>query len=439
MKIFLAGATGFIGGRLLHAFVDEGWQVVCLARPGRPAARLERLALPGVSVLPAELLETAKWSGSASGCDAVVNAVGIIRELRPGEFDDVHRRFPIALFEAAAASSGAGGPRKKCLQISALGADAAAETAYHRTKRAADERLLELDGLESLVLRPSLVYGPGDHSMTFFQSLAALPIVLLPGDGLSRLQPIHVDDVVKAGVQFLRGGLAASPTGPIDAGGEGEVAFRELIEKLAQRLGNAPPWMLPAPAAVMDAVAAATDAVGRGPISGDELSMLRRGNTAPLDAFRDSFGWTPAPLDVGLARTPLSPADRLAARLTLLKPLLRLGIASIWWVTGAICATGGYAASVAFLGRVGLTGNVAAGVLYATCLLELALGTAVACGWKARWACILQLAMIGFFSAALTIVAPELWLDTFGGLTKNIPLAAAICVLWAWEGDSEDG
>lgn len=436
MKIFLAGATGFIGGRLLRAFVEQGWEVVCLARPGRSTVRLEALALPQVSVLRAELHQTAVWSADVAGCDAVVNAVGIIRERRRGEFDDVHRRFPIALFEAAAALPAA--PRRKCVQISAMGADAGAETAYHLTKRAADERLQELDSLDRLILRPSIVYGPGDQSMTFFQSLAALPIVLLPGDGRSRLQPIHVDDVVKAVVQFLSGELAAPPAGPIDAGGEGAVTFRDLLAKLARRMGGLPPWMLPTPAFVMDAVAAATDLVGHGPISRDELSMLRRGNTGPLEDFQKTFGWTPVPIDVGLARTALSPADRLAARIGPLKIFLRLSIASVWWMTGVICATYAFSTSVAFLGRVGLAGPLAAGVLYATCLLELALGTAVAFGWQARRVCILQMAMIEFFSVVLSFVAPELWLDPFGGLTKNIPLITAIYILWAWEADADD-
>jgi len=84
---------------------------------------------------------------------------------------------------------------RKIVQLSALGAEAGAKSRYQRTKAAADARLAEL-GVPYVVLRPSVVYGPGDHSMTYFLSLAALPVTPVPGDGQYRLQPVHVDDVV---------------------------------------------------------------------------------------------------------------------------------------------------------------------------------------------------------------------------------------------------
>ena len=174
--VFLTGATGFIGGRLLRALSARGHPVTCLAR-GEGARRIAAMALPGVRVVEAELTRPATWLDHVAGHAVVVNTAGIIREAPGSSFAAVHTDAPIALFEAAVRAG-----VRKIVQLSAMGADETATSRFHRSKRAADERLAELD-VPSVVLRPSLVYGPGDHSMTFFLSLAALPLTPVPGDG----------------------------------------------------------------------------------------------------------------------------------------------------------------------------------------------------------------------------------------------------------------
>jgi uncharacterized protein YbjT (DUF2867 family) len=174
MRIFMTGATGFVGGHLLRALSARGHDVTCLAR-GAGARRIEAMALPGVRVVEGEFTRPEAWLELVAGHDAVVNTVGIIREASGATFATVHTEAPIALFEAAARAGA-----RKIVQLSAMGADEAAVSRYHRSKHAADLRLAEL-GVPFVVVRPSLVYGPGDHSMTFFLSLAALPITPIPG------------------------------------------------------------------------------------------------------------------------------------------------------------------------------------------------------------------------------------------------------------------
>src|SRR5436190_21950248 len=134
MRIFLTGATGFIGGHLLRALVERGHQVTCLVRS---AAALDALALPGVSTVVGEFTQPQGWRDRLDGMDAVINCVGIIRETSvSGYFEKLHTLAPIALFDAAKAS-GVG----KIVQLSALGADDGAQSIYHVSKRAADAHL----------------------------------------------------------------------------------------------------------------------------------------------------------------------------------------------------------------------------------------------------------------------------------------------------------
>jgi nucleoside-diphosphate-sugar epimerase/uncharacterized membrane protein YphA (DoxX/SURF4 family) len=427
MRIFLTGASGFIGGHILRTLSARGHAVTALVR-GTGAARIRDLALPGVEVFEGEFTRPADWSTRVAGHDAVVNAVGIIRQTPRATFQAVHADAPIALFEAAAAG-GVG----RIVQISALGADDAATTQYHLTKRAADRRLAGL-GVPYVVLRPSVVYGPGDHSMAFFASLAALPVTAVPGDGNYRLHPLHVEDLVRAVVLSLERPPPAGLT--VDVGGGRPVTFRGLLDTLARRMGRRGCRVVGVPWSVMRAVATFTDALGAGPISGDELSMLRRENFADNTAFVNAFGFEPVGLEAGLARRGLGPDEARAALLQHVRVPLRLSVAFIWLATGIICTAVPAAREEGFRileERLGLTSPLADLAVYGTCGLEIVLGLATAAGIAVRLCGAVQLGLIAAFTAIATATVPELWWHPAGPLTKNIPIIGATLAMMAME------
>lgn len=300
MRIFLAGATGFIGSHTVRALAARGHAVTCLVRrAGRSSADWERImrrlaAAGGARIVVGEWTSPASWQSAVAGRDAVVNAVGIIRETRRARFDAVQTAGPIALFEAAAKVADC-----KIVQLSALGADAGARSAFHRSKRAADEHLTRL-GAPYVILRPSFVYGPGDHSMAFFARLARWPLAPVPGDGRSLLQPVYIGDLVSAIVQAVeRDDLTAQV---VDVGGAEVLTFDALLDCLARAEGKARgartlhvPWPL------MALVAAGTDLLGgHGPITRDELGMLRRAMPVDIAPFVARFGFVPRPFSEGV-------------------------------------------------------------------------------------------------------------------------------------------
>lgn len=159
MKILVLGARGFLGRHVAEALRRAGHVVVAGARgaPGEGTSDIEHRALDFNQVRHAQEVVPV-----LRGIDVVINTVGIFRESRGQRFTQLHDIAPRAVFEACVQSG-----VRRVIQVSALGADAQAGSAYHLSKRAADDYLLSLK-LDAVVVQPSLVYGPGGTSAALF-------------------------------------------------------------------------------------------------------------------------------------------------------------------------------------------------------------------------------------------------------------------------------
>ena len=164
--ILIVGATGFIGSRLASALAARGHSVIGAAR-NAPADEERRRCFAGFLRLDfGDMTSPERWRGLLEGVDAVVNAAGILRETRTQSFRLLHDRAPRALFEACVRYA-----VPRIVQISALGADEAATSGYHVSKRRADDALREMP-LAWTIVQPSLVYGPGGRSAAVFEAAA---------------------------------------------------------------------------------------------------------------------------------------------------------------------------------------------------------------------------------------------------------------------------
>ena len=389
MRILVVGSSGFLGRHIAAALARDGHDVI---EALRPAADLERD-------------DAAAWRTRLAGMDVVVNAAGIIRESHPGAFEAIHARGPGELF-AACAELGV-----KVIHISALGADEEAATAFHRSKKHGDDRLLALD-VDAAVLQPSLVFGADGASTRAFLALATLPWTFVPGDGAQRIQPIHVDDVAAAVCALVRKGEFRRKR--IALVGPRPISFAEYLGELRAGLGLAPGRVVRIPRAPLRFFAA------------DLLSMLDRGNVAPPSAVSSLLGRAPRDPRLFIAGGQRAAMAALA-RTAWLAPMLRVAIALVWIVTGVL-SLGVFPVerSLDLLARVGLTGAAAQAALYGAAALDLAIGIATLVMRRRRAVWIAQAALILGYTAIITVFLPEQWLHPFGPVLKNVPMLAAI-------------
>lgn len=293
MRVLLCGASGFIGRHIALALQAAGHEVVARSRRSTPALDFARATT------------AADWRPHLAGVDAVVNAVGVLRDSARAPMAAVHEAAPHSLFDACAEAG-----VRRVLHISALGIEAN-PTRYAQTKRAADERLLRLNQagrLDGLVLRPSLVFGPGGASSQLFVGLSQLPVLLLPRPVLrARVQPLAVAELAEAVAHLL---VQPARRGLLELGGPEALTLADFIASLRAQRPAAPARMLPLPGWLTRLSARVGDAVPVSPWCSETLALLATDNVAALGTLAALLGRAPCPPGALLAtlRGDLAPA-----------------------------------------------------------------------------------------------------------------------------------
>ncbi|MCA1247647.1 SDR family oxidoreductase [Massilia sp. MS-15] len=427
MRILLTGASGFIGSHLLQALLAEGHHVACAVRRTRTSSD------PRLAFIHADFAQdTGKsaWLARIRDIDVVINTVGIFRESGAQTFARLHTEAPRALFAACAESHEV----QMVIQLSALGADEGADTRYHLSKKAADDYLAMLP-LRAYIVQPSLVYGPEGASSKAFRTLASMPLGLRLGSAPQLVQPIHIDDLVAAILGLLRHRLPL-PSGAgtalrVPLVGPRAMPFTDYLQALRTAMGMGRQRVLALPGSVARGLARCAPLLPGGLLDEDALRMLERGNAADPAMTTRLIGHAPREVGEFIA----SPgAERSRARLGWLLPVLRLSIAAVWILT-AIVSFGLYPVqdSYALLGRTGIPPALQPLMLYgaASCDLLLGLGTLFLGRRRRLW--LAQLGLIGFYTVVIAIRLPEFLLHPYGPLTKNLPMLAAIWLLYELE------
>ncbi|KAK6910186.1 NADH dehydrogenase [Kwoniella mangroviensis CBS 8886] len=236
-KIVLVGA-GFLGSYIAKALIaDPRNRVLLVSRhPEKLHSRLSHLGSQILPPHPADI--TSKDNGSLreafKDASAVVSMVGVL--VGSEKKMDLVQRQGTENVSRLAKDMGVG----RVVGISAIGADEGGVTAYWRTK-AQGERAILNDHPAATIIRPSIIFGPGDSFFNRFATLAKwLPFLPVFGGGLVRFQPVYAGDIARAVEICCRDDpqVVKQIGGKIiEAGGPDVYTYREIMQLVLRYSG----------------------------------------------------------------------------------------------------------------------------------------------------------------------------------------------------------
>ena len=284
MKVFLTGATGFVGKHMLARLLAEGHAVRAAVRDPQKAGVAENA---NAELVAGDVVEGTRLEEAMQGCDAVIHLVGIIVEKGTNTFERVHHLGTRNVVEAAKRAG-----IRRFVQMSALGVRADGVAPYQTTKWKGEEEVRQ-SGIPFCILRPSLIFGEGDGFVTqMMATIRSAPLFRpVPGNGTPKFRPIAVDDVTTCFLRALTYAAATNQT--VDLGGADELTLNEVLAEIARCAGVRKPAVhLPMPLMFAGA-AVAQKLLKNPPVTVDQLRMLREGSTCDIEPMKRIFGVTP--------------------------------------------------------------------------------------------------------------------------------------------------
>lgn len=410
MKVLLVGATGFVGHHLLKALSGAGHSIIATSRTRQP------LRLSGVEWRQLDLDVLASVADHfvfPESVDLLINAAGLLT-VDEAQLSLTHDAGSRALFDLA---KRAGVP---VLHISALGAGVQSDIAFLASKAAADDYLMAL-GIPAVVLRPSLVVGPGGASSQWLARLSALPVIPML-DRKARLQPLHVDDLVNTVLALLR----EWPSGPmvLPVVGPQVMTLAQLIDQLRAAQGWPTAFFVKTPNVLADLGAALGDRYGWRALNRQSLRMARRDNIADPEVLESVCGYRCQALRDRLTTWP----DPAQSTQLALRPLMLAALVLIWLGTAFVSLWPGHEWGLRILAEAGLTGPFAQITVVAGALCDAVLGMGLLSSrWRLRTFQV-QLCLMTAYTVIIALVLPHYWFDPFAAVAKNLVLMVA--TLW---------
>jgi len=279
------GGTGFLGRRVVRRARAGGWAVRAAARRPDPEVFAGEARQP--ELLAADVRDPEVVAAAVGGASAVVNAVALYAETRRESFETIH------VVGAGHVAQAAKRVSARLVHVSGIGVDRRSRSAYVRARALGEERVLDAYP-ESVILRPSALFGPGDALLSTMVSMVRwMPVIPLFGEGDSRVQPVYVDDVARAVMAAVSREGARGEI--FELGGPDVFTYRELLEGIAARLGRRR-WFKPVSYRTWNLLAVLASPLPGPPITRDQIALIRADNVASSNQTFEDLGVDPGSL-----------------------------------------------------------------------------------------------------------------------------------------------
>lgn len=267
-SVTVFGGTGFLGRVIVQRLASIGVRVrIAARRPERFGHDEQPELLERIQV---NITDESAVASAVQGVEAVINAVGLYLERGTETFDAVHIQGALNVARQAKQTG-----VRRLVHVSGIGASSTSPSRYVRA-RAEGERLVRTHFDTATIVRPSVLYGPGDTLLRSIDVITrAAPVFPLFGGGQTRIQPVYVADVADAVVNVLEN--PQTPGLVCELGGPRIYKYRELIQTVLdyrrrRRL------LLPVPFLLWTIQAKLLAFLANPPITEDQVILMRDDN-----------------------------------------------------------------------------------------------------------------------------------------------------------------
>lgn len=294
MRIVVAGGTGFIGQEVVKRLLERGGDEVVVTTRDPSQSRSWPGPVEQVQAFAGDRLTLGK---AFTRADVVVNCIQFpnhpVEDRSKGRtYMEVDGKGTAVAVEAARRVG-----VRRFVYLSGAGAGQGRPQPWFRAKEMAEAAIFE-SGLEHGVLRPSWIYGPGDHSMNRFVAFCrSLPVVPVIGNGKTPVFPIHVEDVARQVVELVHRPEAAGKV--LEAGGERTI-MDEVIHTIQAALGKRRP-LVHHPVPLMKLLVLPMALLPNPILSPGAVEFIAQEVEIDPRPANEFFGFTPRPLAQGLA------------------------------------------------------------------------------------------------------------------------------------------
>ena len=225
-QIAVFGGGGFLGRHLIRELTKENYRIKVATRNPYLKGYLKPLGNPGqIELIKTNIFNVEDVKKVLKNSDYVINLLGILYETRKQKFQQIHSQFPYLLANLCNDFS-----IKNLIHISALGVKEKHSSKYMQTKLQGEKNIQSIFK-PTVILRPSLIFGPEDKFFNTFAAFARIsPFIPLIGGGKTKFAPVYCVDVGKAITRALE--LKNNTPKIYEIAGPENYSFKELMEIL---------------------------------------------------------------------------------------------------------------------------------------------------------------------------------------------------------------
>jgi NADH dehydrogenase len=299
-RVFLTGGGGFVGKTLLRELQHiDNLEIVALDRSGA----LADAGNTRTTIVRGDLLEPDAYRQALSECHCVLHLAAATGKASA----ETHLRETATGTEALVRACQETGV-SRLLLVSSIAAAFPDKRGYpYAVAKARAEHTVATSGLRYCVLRPTMVFGQGSPILESLTKLAMLPFVLVPGTGRARVQPVAVDDVVRAIISILSEDRFDAET--LEVGGPEILSMESLLKRIRTSRTGQPGRALRVPLGLIQAPLLVAERLGLRamlPATSGQLSSFRHDGTVNSSQRPDAIAPARSTLDSLLRTGPVA-------------------------------------------------------------------------------------------------------------------------------------